>query len=293
MSLADFPGIQRNVPLKGYSTLGVGGLAEYFCRLSDVTVLPALFEILSHEKIPYFILGGGSNVLFPDEGFRGLVLKMENDSLSIQNDQLIVDAGVTWPKLIKAAEAVHLVGWEPFNGLPGTLGGAVVGNAGCFGKETAELVESVRFFDLKDFRFKELPREALHFGYRTSFFKTQPALVIQVTLRLSHRDHLLSSAPLSPLMRLEKQPPGKSSGSFFKNPSPDQPAGRLIDQCGLKGFSIGGAQISPKHANFFMNMGNATATDFLALRDHVKKTVHDKFGIVLKEEVVMVMPMLF
>ncbi|EKD93965.1 MAG: UDP-N-acetylenolpyruvoylglucosamine reductase [uncultured bacterium] len=288
MSLADFQGMQYKVLLKGYSTLGVGGESNYFYRLADPDVLPELFRILADERLPYFILGGGSNVLFSDQGFPGLVIKMEMSSIEVRENQLIAQAGATWPKLIKAAQGAHLSGFEPFNGLPGTIGGAVVGNAGCFGKETGEFVQKVKLFDVKNFTFKELTPGELHFGYRTSLLKKVSALVTQVSLQFFPANQGIPSEPISPLMRLEKQPPGKSTGSFFKNPSPEQSAGWLIDQCGLKGFQIGGAQISPKHANFFMNTGMATAADFLALGAHVKTAVQEKFGIILQEEVVIV-----
>lgn len=284
--LDDFPGIQRNVPLKGFSTFGVGGPARYFYTLDRTDDLKPLLHAAHNAHQPVFILGGGSNVLFLDEGFPGLMIRMATQECSVEGDKIVADAGVKWPTIFQCMTETGLTGLEPFQGLPGTVGGAVRGNAGCFGVEMKDFVETVLLYDLKSDSLKTVDADFLEFGYRTSRLKKEPAIVLRVVLNLEKSAPKKHSLELDAHQnRLMHQPPGKSSGSFFKNPSPDQPAGQLIDACGLKGLTIGDAQISPKHANFFMNLGHATAADILALRDRAKSAVKEKFGIALEEEV--------
>ena len=287
MKLVDFPGMERNVPLRGYSTFNVGGAADFLVNLSDLSSLPALLDAADTQGVSVFILGGGSNVLFMDDGYPGLIVRMVADAVHVDGARLIAEAGAKWPSLLRAMHSAGLAGLEPFDGLPGTIGGAVAGNAGCFGTETKDFFESAEIYDRTRHTVRTVIADELEFGYRRSRLKATHEVVLQVTLALAPA----TDAPLSVSVkeRLAKQPPGRTSGSFFKNPSPDKPAGWLIDQCGLKGHQINGAQISPKHANFFMNTGNATAHDLLALRDLAKSAVRDRFGIELEEEVVIVL----
>ncbi|MFA5842694.1 MAG: UDP-N-acetylmuramate dehydrogenase [Candidatus Gracilibacteria bacterium] len=300
MALKDFPGVKQQIPLKLYSTFRVGGPADYFYSARDVESFLKISSEAKSENCRIFVLGNGSNVLFLDEGFRGLVIKMEMTGLEIKEDRLIAEAGATWPSILKVAEKAGLSGLEEMSGLPGTLGGAVCGNAGCFGKEMAQLVESALLYDPLSGKTKEVDQNYFNFRYRWSRLKETHEIVLRVTLKLKNRSHegkksdiSLDNAGKQTLTsfaseRAKKQPPGFSSGSFFKNPSPEKPAGLLIDQCGLKGFRVGGAQISPKHANFFINTGMASAQDLLSLRDQVKKSVFDRFQIALEEEVIIV-----
>lgn len=290
MKLDQFTNIQRDVPLKGYSTFGVGGSADYFYTLKDLKQFPSLIETAKDDNIPVFILGGGSNVLFLDGGFRGLVMKMEASDVRVEGNLMVADAGIKWPAILNAAKEAELTGLEPMAGLPGTIGGAVVGNAGCFGLETADVLESAQIYDCENGEIHTVGPDYFQFNYRWSRIKETHDVILQVTLRLDGvqggpEEKTVKGASDVRQKRFEKQPPGKTSGSFFKNPSPEQPAGWLIDQCGLKGLQIGGAQISPKHANFFMNIEAATASDILALRDRAKEAVLDQFGIELHEEI--------
>ncbi len=259
MNLTDFPNIQRDTSLAPYSTFGVGGPARFFYELHEIDELFGLLEAARTDDVPVFVLGGGSNVLFMDEGFSGLVVRMMANSVHVDDDRLVADAGAKWGAILKAVHEAGLSGLEEFSGLPGTIGGSVVGNAGCFGKEVKDVFVSAKIYDLETNEVKEVGPDYFEFKYRWSRAKETHAIVLQVML------HLEKNAPVqtqeSVQTRQASQPPGKSSGSFFKNPSPDQPAGKLIDECGLKGLQIGGAQISEKHGNFFMNMGGATAAD--------------------------------
>jgi len=294
MKLMDFPGIQKNVPLRGYSTFNVGGPADYFINLDDVSVLPDLLAAANADEIPVFVLGGGSNVLFMDEGYRGLIIRMVAEKVHVEGQKLVAEAGAKWPVLLKTMRGAGLTGLEPFNGLPGSIGGAVAGNAGCFGAEMKDFFESAILYDHATRAPRTVTGGDLAFSYRSSALKKNHNIVLEVTLALV----LATSAPatqastesitISQTQRVATQPPGRSSGSFFKNPSSEQPAGLLIDQCGLRGHQIGGAQISPKHGNFFMNVDNATAHDLLALRDLAQSAVRAKFGIELEPEVVIV-----
>ncbi len=298
MKLADFPFVKTHVPLKAHCTFGVGGPADYFADASTPDELQNLLYAARLEEIPVFVMGGGSNVLFRDEGFRGLVVRLAMNTVRVEGTELIADAGAKWPAVLRVMEEAHLTGLEPFAGLPGTVGGAVVGNAGCFGLEIKDVIAEALVLNQAMGSICSMDKSSFGFFYRSSGLKKTHDIVLQATFQLSHRSTDSISTPSAPISRdtlrerATKQPPGKSSGSFFKNPFPNdstQPtAGQLIDQCGLKGFQIGGAQISSKHGNFFMNTGSATAADILALRDHAKKAVLDRFEIELHEEVVIV-----
>lgn len=298
MKLANFPSVKTRVPLAEHCTFGVGGPADYFADAATPEELQNLLDAAHLEGVPVFVMGGGSNVLFRDEGFRGLVIRLTMNTVRVEGTELIADAGAKWPAVLKVMEEAHLTGLEPFSGLPGTVGGAVVGNAGCFGLEIKDVIVEALVLNQTMSSICSMDKSSFGFFYRSSGLKKTHDIVLQATFQLSHRSTDSISPPFAPssrdilLQRAIKQPPGKSSGSFFKNPFPKDPtqptAGQLIDQCGLKGFQIGGAQISPKHGNFFMNTGNATAADILALRDHAKKAVHDQFGIELHEEVMVV-----
>lgn len=288
MPLSDFPGIERNVPLAGFSTFGVGGAADFFYALKNLADLEPLLTAAQAEKVPVFVFGGGSNVLFADEGFRGLVVRVVAEDVRVEGDQIVAEAGAKWPRVLEAAEKIHLNGFEAMAGLPGTVGGAVVGNAGCFGVEMKELLVKAEIYDLAAGTVRTVTPGFFQYRYRWSRLKEEPAVVLRVWLRGASVPATAPTPKEIQALRQTKQPPGKTGGSFFKNPSPEQPAGWLIDQCGLKGLKIGGAQISPKHGNFFMNVGGATSNDLLALRDRAKEAVRNRFGIELKEEVVIV-----
>ena len=288
MKLSDFPGIKQQVPLKPYSTFGVGGLADYFCEITDVLSLPDLVQVAIQDKVPYFVLGGGSNILFSDKGFRGLVIKIAAKQCQIVDNTILVDAGVRGRELMDIVHKAGFGGFEVLGSLPGTIGGAVAGNAGCFGKETSDFVERVFVYDPLGQKIKDLGKKDLGFAYRNSIIKQGKLVVLRVVLNLSKVELSGVDFQGKEISRYEKQPPGKSGGSFFKNPSLDKAAGWLIDQCGLKGLKIGGAQISNKHANFFLNVGGASANDLLELSNRVKEDVKKRFGVNLEEEVVIV-----
>lgn len=280
--LKDFPGIQLDESLKKHSTLKVGGNADYFFTITDTAVLPELIAAAEAASIPFKIIGGGSNILFPDEGYRGLIIKCIPAHVSVEGSILTAGAGVRWPQLVMHARKAGFHSLDNFLGLPGTIGGAVFGNAGCYGVETADFFVGCTIYDYVKKEFTSV--DDLTFTYRHSAIKTDqlPYIVCEVSLNLSV--YAPDFQPDTMQARAEKTPTDNSSGCFFQNPEGTS-AGKLIDEAGLKGYQIGGAQVSPIHANFIVNAGDATAKDILALADHIKKTVQDVHGVTLQEEV--------
>lgn len=312
-----FPSITFNEKLSKYSTFQIGGPADLFYKLKQTKNLMPLLKFCKKHRLHYFILGGGSNILFADEGFRGLVIKIETKNIkyaikshseskgepnmsgantSFQNTNpkstfvlLTANAGLPIATLVQESIKHNLSGLENWTGLPGTVGGAVRGNAGCNGLETSRILTKATILNPKTGKIRTVQNKYFNFKYRHSKLKKTLEIVLSATFRLSPRQISIDEQKkiISALhkSRITKQPFGSSTGSFFKNPSPRKPAGLLIEQAGLKGKIIGKAQISPKHANFILNLGGATAQNILELADFVRKTVKAKFGLTLKEEV--------
>lgn len=286
-----FPDILLDEPLKKYSTFQIGGPADYFYKLQKTELLPELTKFCHTNGIPFLIIGAGSNILFDDKGFRGLIIKIETSDITISGDEITADAGTTISQLINTATKHNLSGLEPWLGLPGTVGAAVRGNAGCNGLETKDILKKATIFDTATGHIAEIAPPDLHLAYRDSRLKTAPnEIVLSATFKLdsntlnTEEQQRLSDEARK--LRFEKQPFGRATtGSFFKNPSPDKPAGMLIDQAGLKGRTIGQAQISEKHANFFLNLGGASSADMIELASLAKREVKAKFNIDLEEEV--------
>jgi len=286
--------IKLKEDLKNHCTFQTGGEADYFYELSDLKDLQALLKFAKEMKIPYFILGKGSNILFDDKGFRGLVIKNISENITIKNTTVEADSGVPVSKLVMETFKKGLSPLEKWMGLPGTVGGAVYGNAGCNGLETKEILKSVTLLNPKTGRTKKVSAKSLDLKYRSSKLKKSNEIVLKAIFQL--KKSKLTSVEQKKIMvdlshsRLEKQPLGLSSGSFFKNPSPKNPAGMLIDKAGLKGKKVGKAQISEKHGNFLLNLGGATSAEILKLAKLAKQQVKAKFGIVLVPEVQILDP---
>lgn len=278
--MLDIPGIKQNEPLKNHCTFRIGGPADYFYTAKSTQEIPQLIEKAKSQNLPYFILGGGSNILFDDKGFRGLIIKIDTKTITNDNNEITADAGVTIPELVKFAAEHNLQGLEKWIGLPGTVGGAVRGNAGRNDLVTAQILTEAQVLDPETGKITTTTNKDLEFAYRKSRIKHSKEIVLSATFRLKPTDQTPEQPPKS-----QKQPPGFSSGSFFKNPSPQNPAGKLIDEANLKGTKIGKAQISPKHGNFLINLGGASAKDILALAKLIKKEISNKFNLNLEEEV--------
>jgi len=284
------PGAQKDVPLKKYTTFGIGGPAQYFFKAKKKEDLIKAVETAERFNLPFFILGGGSNLLISDKGFKGLIIRNKAQRFEIGKQRIIGESGAILDKVIAEAVKAGLAGLEKGSGIPGTLGGAVYGNAG-WPKgdwEFGNLVKAVELL-MPDRKIKRVGRNWLSFKYRNSRLKKtkgKKPIILEVVLELKKgRFKDLEKKRLEILkIRREKIPHGFSAGSIFKNPS-KKPAGFLIEECGLKGKKIGKAQISQKHANFIMNLRGAKAVDVLKLINLAKEKVRNKFGITLEEEI--------
>lgn len=286
----EIPDVLQSQALARYTTWNVGGPARYFVVVKDSdSFVSAVRSALRHD-IPYYILGLGSNVLFPNIGFRGLVIRNESKHMEIHDDvYLVADAGTPLAQVAIFAQQHQLGGVEFGLGIPGTIGGGTVGNAGMKEFELKNIISRVWVVDIEsdEFLVKEFSNADLHFAYRESMLKQSPYPVIKTELKLQKADPAAIQEKMKEWAkhRVERQPIGeKCAGSTFKNPSGNS-AGQLIDKAGLKGYRIGGASVSQKHANFFINDGTATPQDIYALIKYAQQVVKAKFGVDLEPEV--------
>lgn len=288
--------LQRNVPLADYTTMRIGGPADYFAEPSHEEQLLKLLSWANEEKHPCFVLGNGSNVIFDDEGFRGLVLSLrrfENDLVKLDLDtcKVTVSAGVSLSRLVRFCQESGLAGTEFLVHIPGTVGGALAMNAG-FSRHSGQLnaigdlVDEIRAVTPAG-AVVHWGRAELKFAYRQS--NVGDLIVLEAVLRLWRRPQDQIRKELNANMdfrRARQNVQGPNAGSVFKNPQAPHPtAGYLIDQAGLKGKRIGGIQISEQHANYFVNLGGATCADVRRLIEEVQKTVLHETGIVLEPEI--------
>lgn len=281
-----FPATESNKSLAALSTFHIGGMADLYYRITDIDEIPSLMASAASLKIPYFILGGGSNTLFSDQGFRGVVLHFQARDLSVEEDRVIADAGALLSQVLQFALKNSLSGLEKLMGLPGTIGGAVRGNAGAYGMEIQDIFEKAVLYN-EEKRFFEADKAYFHFGYRDSTIKRSKDMIVRVFLKLEKKntDQALQEAFTTLKSRSGKQPTGKTAGSFFKNPGSKFKAGHLLEQAGCKGLRVGQAQVSLQHANWIMNLGAATQKDILELAAKMQKKVQECFQITLEPEV--------
>jgi UDP-N-acetylmuramate dehydrogenase len=289
---AKFPRLEQNKILAPFTTMQIGGPADLFYELTDLNELPLLITEAKKLNLPYFILGGGSNTIFADKGSRGLVIHMKAKNIRVEDEEVIADAGALLSQVVQASLKNNLSGMEKMMGLPGTIGGAVRGNAGAFGLETKEIVARADIFN-EEKGFQTVDNSYFQFGYRESVVKhNKKDIVLRVYLRLK-KDSTAKANALNETLEILKsragtQPTGKCSGSFFKNPDPKKTAGYYLDLAGCKGLQVGQAKVSDKHANWIMNLGSATQEDVLGLCALMQAKVKAKFDISLEREVQMV-----
>ncbi|PWH19612.1 MAG: hypothetical protein DDG59_02430 [Anaerolineae bacterium] len=293
--------LQSQVPLARYTAARIGGNAEFFVEVNSSSKLEQLISLIWEKDIPYTLLGGGSNVLISDEGLPGLVIiNRARGRARIRfddNEEAVLvwaDAGVTLTHLARQAAERGFSGLEWACGIPGTVGGAVVNNAGAFGGNMAGnfVMATILHRKLETHQVRAVQEQwtlaDMEYRYRSSRLKDQPnqAVVLAALLRLERGNPQEIKAKMDQYNqhRRRTQPPGASLGSMFKNP-PGDFAGRLIEQAGLKGLTVGRAMISPMHANFFINLGNASANDVWQLIQVARQTVAAKFGIQLELEI--------
>ncbi|MGD9807257.1 MAG: UDP-N-acetylmuramate dehydrogenase [Deferribacterales bacterium] len=278
--------IDKKVSLKDYCSYKTGGKAEFFSCPTDTFDLKVLLKFASDNGIAVTLIGTGNNVLISDKGVKGLVISTRcmNDEVQIENDLVYAGAGVRLDALIEQCVEAGLAGIENMSGIPGSVGGAVMMNAGAFGTEIKDIAITVEMCGY-DGVIKSVPAEEAGFGYRKA--ENLSGIVTGLGLKLEHADKAELKAKRAEILakRAEKQPlEYPSCGSVFKRPEGNY-AGALIEQCGLKGFKIGGAQISEKHANFIVNVGKAKSKDIYDLINHVQETVLKETGVQLEKEV--------
>lgn len=277
-------------PMSKHTTFRIGGAADVFIRISEVKQLQVLIPELVKREIPYYVIGKGSNLLVGDGGFRGVVIQLDEtfDEIKVNKDVLTAGAGAGMAKIANVAKQHSLAGFEFAAGIPGSIGGGVIMNAGAYGGELKDVVTGVRVL-CRDGNIKEYSNEEMCFGYRISALKNKPEyIVLEVELRLKKGNDEEISAKMQELAgrRKEKQPlEFPSAGSTFKRPE-GYFAGKLIGDAGLSGFRIGGAEVSAKHNGFVINTGNATASDVKAVIETVQDKVYQEFQVMLEPEVI-------
>lgn len=282
--------ISENELMSRHTTFKVGGPCSVLVKIDDTEWLKKLLPLLEEEKIPYFFLGNGSNLLVSDEGYKGVVLTFSQklaDDVIVDGEKIIAGGGVLLSKVAKYALDASLTGFEFAAGIPGCVGGAMVMNAGAYDGEMKQIVETVEVVDTKgDTRI--LSCDEMEFGYRTSILKREPSIVTKVVYKLRKGDNNAIKEKMDDLAarRRDKQPlEYPSAGSTFKRPE-GYFAGKLIMDAGLRGYQVGGAKVSDKHCGFVINAGDATATDVHNLINDVIKKVQDEFQVTLEPEVI-------
>lgn len=299
--------IQENIPLAPLTTFQIGGPARYFVEANTFDGLKDALQYARDHGIPFVLLSGGSNVLIPDAGLDALVIHLTKGKYAFSDNGLRADAGCNLLDLIKAANGEHLGGWEKLAGIPGSIGGAVRGNAGAFGSEIKDFVTVVHALDSTTLKSRSFVHPYMTFSYRDSSFKQEPKWVItSVTVELGLvRREVGEKLIAETIAEREKRhlQNVKAAGSFFMNPVAPPgivalfeqekkttsresrvPAGWLIEKAGLKSAQVGGAVASEQHPNYLVNAGGATAKDVLALAAKIKTAVHEQFGVELHEE---------
>jgi len=304
-------GVQENISLAPYTTFKIGGPAKYFFAAKTAEEIIQAWRVAKELKLPYYIIGSGSKVLVSDSGFNGLIIKIQNTKYQIQNTNIICDSGVLLGKLVNETVKNGLTGLEWLIGIPGTVGGAICGNAGAFGYSIGGAAESVKVLNPDSLMEEILAAEDCRFGYRTSLFKEKRYIILKAVLKLKKGARAESEKIIKEYLakRLRKHPIAPSAGSVFKNPliSENQkayknllkkfpetekfmatgkiPAGWLIEEYKLLGKKIGGAMIAKEHGNFIVNSGGAKAENVIMLISLIKQKVRVNFGIQLEEEI--------
>jgi len=284
----ELPGLEEAVPLAPFCAYGVGGPAEYLYRADTTSSLVHAVVTARAQGLPVTVLGRATNVLVSDAGVPGLTVLVRSEASDFEEEDLLrVEAGVELPGLVRDLAEQGLAGLEFAGNIPGSVGGAIVGNAGAYGRAVSDALVDVHVLD--GARERVMSPSELNFGYRTSLLKLRPDLVVlsaRFYLTAARSADLRREIARDAETRRSKHPLEYAScGSYFKNPSRETPAARLIEDAGLKGLTLGRAQVSEKHANFLVALPGATAADVLALAAEVRRRVRDQSGYELIEEV--------
>lgn len=280
--------IKIDEPMKGHTTFRIGGPAKYFVIPNTKEEIKAVIDCCKNCDMPYYILGNGSNLLVSDKGYEGVVIQIfkNMNQITLEGDVITAQAGAILSAIANKALDANLTGFEFAAGIPGTLGGACVMNAGAYGGEMKDVLEHVVVLT-QEGEFLTLPKEELELGYRTSIIAKKNYIVVEATIRLTKGEKEAIKARMDELkvQRTTKQPlEYPSAGSTFKRPV-GHFAGKLIQDAGLRGFQVGGAQVSEKHCGFVINKNQATAADVAELMRQVSLKVKEQFGVELEAEV--------
>ena len=280
-------------PMKKHTSFQTGGNADVFAKIEKEEELKYILQYAKNNKIPINVIGNGTNLLVKDGGIRGIVIQLIFKNIDIINseDKIIINAGagVTLARLANIAKDNEATGLEFAIGIPGTLGGAIKMNAGAYGAEMQNVIKTTKYIDL-DCNIKTIENEEHQFEYRSSIFSKTCGIILESVLELQkgNSEEILAKMKENIKARIDKQPVDKpSAGSTFKRGNGYITA-KLIDECGLKGYRIGGAEVSTKHAGFVINTGDATSKDILKLIEYIKKEVYEKFKIKIEPEIQIV-----
>ncbi|MGN0251282.1 MAG: UDP-N-acetylmuramate dehydrogenase [Oliverpabstia sp.] len=287
-TILDQDRILMDEPMNKHTTFRLGGPADYFLSPSDPDQIREIIHICREEGIPWFVLGNGSNLLVSDQGYRGVVIQIYKNmnQITVEGTRIYAQAGALLSAVSKKAMEAGLTGMEFASGIPGTLGGAAVMNAGAYGGEMKDILVSVTVLT-DEGEQKVLKAEELNLGYRTSIIKERGYIVLEVVLQLESgdRDAIRERMEELKVQRVTKQPlEYPSAGSTFKRPE-GYFAGKLIEDAGLRSYRVGGAQVSEKHCGFVINTGDATTSDVVQLIHNVQNIIWNKFKVKLEPEV--------
>ena len=300
--------IQKNIELKKYTTFKIGGPAQYFIEVEKRLELEEALSFAQEKNLKIFILGGGTNLLISDKGVKGLVIRIKLNKLEFKKKKVIVGAGLDLEELLNKSLDYGLTGLEFVTGIPGTVGGAIRGNAGTYGLAMSDVIQKIIYLD-ENYHIKEMNKKEANFKYRHSIFKEKLYYILEAQLELEKGN--IGEARKLVRERLEyrynTQPQGLSAGCIFKNINFAEvnvedlkkrgveiekftkfqkiPVGYLVEKIGLKGKTIGGAQISEKHGNYILNNNKASYEDIIILISYIKQQVRTKYGIQLQEEI--------
>lgn len=289
--------------LAKHTTFKIGGEANFFIEIDEEEKLIALLNFLRAENIKYFVLGGGSNILFSDQVFEGVIINIKTKKILVENNIIEVQSGLPLAQVVNLALEKKLSGMEWGVGIPGTVGGAVRGNAGAMGRETSNCIYKVRVW--RDGEIFELNNQECQFGYRESIFKSNQDIILAAFFQLTPGEEQSIKEMMQKYLqqRTGRYPSFPSAGSFFKNIEVSKwsgkkedlpalfwergkiPVGWLVEQVGMKGYTVGGAKVSDEHGNFIINFASGTQADILSVVEAVREKVYNKFGIELEPEV--------
>ncbi|WP_462361101.1 UDP-N-acetylmuramate dehydrogenase [Parvimonas micra] len=281
--------VRYDEPLKNHTTFKIGGNCIALIEPREVSDIVETIKICRENNIKFFVIGNGSNLLVPDEGYNGVIIKLKGEfsTIQVEGEYLIVNSGAKLSEIYTVAYENSLTGFEFASGIPGTIGGAIYMNAGAYGGEMKDIVESVEVLDLDNFELRELKNEELEFSYRKSIIQRKNYIVTTIKLKLQKGNKEEINAVYEDLRerRNSKQPLNfGSAGSTFKRPE-GHFASKLIEDAGLKGYHINDAWVSEKHSGFVVNKGNASFKEVMELIEYVQKVVFEKFGVKLETEV--------